>query len=66
MEDQTLILVALMTGLLAATSWASTSGLGLAQPEPQPPSIREGSVRALGSGRVRTRYFVGGGHHAGK
>jgi hypothetical protein len=44
--------------------YAATNGLGLPQPEVNPPSIREGSTH--GSKGVRTRYFIGGGLHRGK
>lgn len=56
-----------LVGLFAATVWASSTGRGISQPSKQVFSIREGSVKATGgSGRVRTRYFVGGGIHGGK
>lgn len=52
--------------LLAGTAWASARGLWLPKPAKSPPSIREGSAKDNTSGRIRTRYFVGGGLRRGK
>lgn len=66
MDDKTLILVTAMMGYLCFATWASSSGFGLASPERNPPSIREGSVRTSSGGRARVHYFTGGGPHGGK
>lgn len=60
------ILAIIMGAALFGTSYASTKGIGVPQPDKEPPSIREGSVRTTGSGHYRTRYFVGGGLLYGK
>ncbi|MCM8536194.1 MAG: hypothetical protein NE334_09685 [Lentisphaeraceae bacterium] len=55
----------LLTAGFGYTYHAASSGAGIPQPKVKPPSIREGSVKNT-SGRMRTRYFVGGGLHGGK
>jgi len=59
------ILIVALAGLTGLSHWASVVGMGAPKPEKKPVSIREGSVRH-GTGRMRTRYFVGGGILAGK
>lgn len=69
MHRITLILIGVMVGLFAVTSWAAYVGLGARQPEKHPISIREESARGqpLGRGHHRTRFFfIGGGLHGGK
>lgn len=63
------VLALLMGGALAGSVFASTKGIGVPQPEKQPPSIREGSTagRINGSGHHGTRFFlIGGGPFYGK
>ena len=56
----TAVLVLIMIAILGVTAYASRSGWGVPQPDKEPLSIREGSVRT-DTGRVRTRYFFMGG-----
>lgn len=60
------ILLVLTLLCLGGAVWASSTGFGLPQPEKNPPSIREESVRISGTGHHRTRYFIGGGIRRGK
>jgi hypothetical protein len=66
--NRTLVaLIGGMTGLLAVAAWASNAGWGMPVPVKEPPSIREGStVGKTHRGATGTRYFIGGGFHAGK
>jgi hypothetical protein len=61
-----LAIAVILLGVVGMTVWASRVGLGLPQPEKEPPSIREGSARIEQAGHHRTRYFVGGGILRGK
>ena len=59
----------LLSAGLGASYMAAANGAGIPQPDKQPMSVREGSVRGTGvtgRGHYRTRYFVGGGLHGGK
>lgn len=53
-----------MTTLVAMH--ASSVGWGVTQPEKNPPSIREGSMRGRSGPYHRSRYFMGGGLRGGK
>ena len=64
-DPKSIVFFFALGGLMWFCTRRSTAGGGLAAPEVNPPSIREGSVR-VSSGRRRTRYFVGGGFHGGK
>ncbi|MCH2208310.1 MAG: hypothetical protein MK132_20900 [Lentisphaerales bacterium] len=55
----------ILGGTFGYAYFASAKGIGIKQPQVNPPSIREGSVQDT-SGKMRTRYFVGGGLHGGK
>jgi hypothetical protein len=66
-DPKTLLLTLLLSGSMFWGVSRSTNGYGLPQPEVNPPSIREGSVRVRsGRHRRRSRYFVSGGFHGGK
>jgi len=69
MNKGTAILGGLMGTLLMGSVYASTKGIGVPQPEKQPPSIREQSTagRLNRSGNHGTRFFlIGGGPRFGK
>jgi|GEM_PF-1075242 len=69
MSKGTLVLAAVMGTLLMGSVYASTKGIGVPQPDKEPPSIREGSTagRINRSGHHGTRFFlIGGGPFYGK
>jgi hypothetical protein len=54
-------------GLTGSATWASVKGIGATQPEKNPVSIREQSVKGpLRTGFIPTRYFISGGPRSGK
>jgi hypothetical protein len=62
-----MILAAAMGAFTVASVAASSTGFGAPEPVKNAPSIRDGSVRDAGTGKTRTRYFLGGGGlHRGK
>ena len=63
-----LILLGICAGTVAATVWASTTGLGVGAPMRTPISVREGSAADNDhrDHRFHRRRFIGGGFHAGK
>lgn len=60
-------LVGILGATLIVSTWASYAGWSAPVPEKEPPSIREGSAKGgAAHGRSGTRFFIGGGHLAGK
>lgn len=61
------LLGAAILGLTGTATWASVKGIGAPQPEKEPMSIREQSVKGpLRTGYIPTRYFISGGPRSGK
>ncbi|MEE9394397.1 MAG: hypothetical protein V3W41_18015 [Planctomycetota bacterium] len=63
-------LIGLIAGVIGTTGVAvkaSSEGWGVDRPLKEPVSIREESMKGpMGSGRLATRYFIGGGPRRGK
>lgn len=67
MNTSSYILAAIMGTMTAGAGFASFNGVGLSQPQKQPPSIREESVRNANGSRGYGMFFLrGGGVHGGK
>ena len=67
MNVYTIILAGLMGVATAGSMWGAAHGYGLSEPVKETLSVREGSGRTGGNGKVRgRRYIYGGGIHRGK